>query len=229
MSAVVPATGEVRPMPNDPSLKAAEDGYREMVNQLTKRRAKRDGIALGDPHDVLIGLLLDDASPVFLDPFQVPKRVLGIIGDHESGGSFAASLIQLRAKWCYPKDMVGAADDNDTASDAQVFRWPHPSEKKPRRAVIVTGRTTNGLMRNRGAARAGIIGDAWSFRGLMFRTTPTEDMVALTVNEREWLPRARMPKEAGYAEGLLWTTWARYPIAIVAATPEYEYLRSQGY
>ncbi|MGI0151813.1 MAG: hypothetical protein ACREC5_07750, partial [Thermoplasmata archaeon] len=46
----------------------------------------------------------------------------------------------------------------------------------------------------------------------------------LTPAEAEWLPRARMPREAGYAEGLLRLGPGHLPIAVVASTPEYELL-----
>jgi hypothetical protein len=46
----------------------------------------------------------------------------------------------------------------------------------------------------------------------------------LTGAEAEWLPRARLPAEAGYAESL-WRIGALHlPLAIVASTPEYEFL-----
>ncbi len=46
----------------------------------------------------------------------------------------------------------------------------------------------------------------------------------LTGPESEWLPRARLPREAGYSESL-WRIGALHlPLAIVASTPEYELL-----
>ena len=47
----------------------------------------------------------------------------------------------------------------------------------------------------------------------------------LTGPEADWLPRARLPKEAGYAEGLLRYGPAHLPLAVIASTPEYEFLR----
>ncbi|MGI0132840.1 MAG: VirB4 family type IV secretion system protein [Thermoplasmata archaeon] len=44
----------------------------------------------------------------------------------------------------------------------------------------------------------------------------------LTEPEADWLPRARLPREAGYAEGLLRFGPSHLPIALVASTPEYE-------
>ncbi|HEV2231020.1 MAG TPA: DUF87 domain-containing protein, partial [Thermoplasmata archaeon] len=52
----------------------------------------------------------------------------------------------------------------------------------------------------------------------------TRAFFGLTEAEAEWLPRARLPKEAGYSEGLLRLGPAHLPMAIVASTPEYELL-----
>ncbi len=46
----------------------------------------------------------------------------------------------------------------------------------------------------------------------------------LTDAEVEWIPRARLPREAGYSEGLLRLGDLHLPIALVASTPEYEFL-----
>jgi hypothetical protein len=53
---------------------------------------------------------------------------------------------------------------------------------------------------------------------------PARTFFALTEAEAEWLPRARLPKEAGYSEGLLRFGPAHLPIAVVASTPEFELL-----
>jgi conjugal transfer ATP-binding protein TraC len=50
----------------------------------------------------------------------------------------------------------------------------------------------------------------------------------LTGAEAEWLPHARLPREAGYSEGLLRLGSAHLPIAVVASTPEYEFLSRAG-
>jgi hypothetical protein len=56
-----------------------------------------------------------------------------------------------------------------------------------------------------------------------------EEFYGLTSSEREWLPRARLPAEAGYSEGLLRLGEAHLPLAIVATTLELEFLtRSLG-
>jgi hypothetical protein len=47
----------------------------------------------------------------------------------------------------------------------------------------------------------------------------------LTEAEAEWLPRARLPKEAGYSEALLRLGPSHLPLAVAASTPEYEFLR----
>jgi hypothetical protein len=52
----------------------------------------------------------------------------------------------------------------------------------------------------------------------------TREFFQLTEAEAEWLPRARLPVEAGYSEGLLRFGPSHLPIAVVASTPEYEWL-----
>ncbi len=44
--------------------------------------------------------------------------------------------------------------------------------------------------------------------------------------EGEWLPKARLPRDAGYSESLWRLGEAHLPLAIVASTPEYEFLTS---
>lgn len=56
---------------------------------------------------------------------------------------------------------------------------------------------------------------------------PDSEMAAffgLTENEVLWIPQARLPKEAGYSEGLLRLGELHLPLAIVASTPEFEFL-----
>jgi Helicase HerA, central domain len=50
------------------------------------------------------------------------------------------------------------------------------------------------------------------------------ELFQLTKSETEWLPRARLPREVGYSEALLRMGAAHLPIAVVASTPEYEFL-----
>lgn len=54
----------------------------------------------------------------------------------------------------------------------------------------------------------------------------SRDFFQLTVAEADWLPRSRLPAEAGYSEGLLRFGAGHLPIAIVATTPEFEWLGS---
>jgi hypothetical protein len=60
------------------------------------------------------------------------------------------------------------------------------------------------------------------------------DFFGLTAAEGEWLPKARLPTEAGYAESLWRVGPLHLPLAIIASTPEYLYLtrtlggRSEG-
>ncbi len=52
----------------------------------------------------------------------------------------------------------------------------------------------------------------------------TREFFGLTPAESEWLPKARLPREAGYSESL-WRVGALHlPLAIVASTPEFEFL-----
>ena len=55
-------------------------------------------------------------------------------------------------------------------------------------------------------------------------STGTQDFFQLTPAESEWLPRARFRGKAGYAEALLRFGPGHLPIAIVASTPEFEWL-----
>lgn len=48
----------------------------------------------------------------------------------------------------------------------------------------------------------------------------------LTPAEAEWLPKARLPRDAGYSESLWRVGELHLPLAVIAATPEYEFLTS---
>ena len=48
----------------------------------------------------------------------------------------------------------------------------------------------------------------------------------LTPAEAEWLPKARLPRDAGYSESLWRVGGLHLPLAIVASTPEYELLEA---
>jgi len=50
------------------------------------------------------------------------------------------------------------------------------------------------------------------------------DFFGLTGAEAEWLPKARLPREVGYAESLWRIGELHLPLAIVASTPEHEFL-----
>jgi hypothetical protein len=52
----------------------------------------------------------------------------------------------------------------------------------------------------------------------------TSRFFGFTTAEAEWLPRARLPREAGYSESLWRVGELHLPLAIIAATPEYELL-----
>lgn len=48
----------------------------------------------------------------------------------------------------------------------------------------------------------------------------------LTSAEAEWLPKARLPRETGYSESLWRVGELHLPLAIIASTPEYEFLEA---
>ena len=52
----------------------------------------------------------------------------------------------------------------------------------------------------------------------------TQEFFGITTAEAEWLPRARLPRETGYSESLWRVGTLHLPLAIIAATPEYELL-----
>jgi uncharacterized protein DUF87 len=57
-------------------------------------------------------------------------------------------------------------------------------------------------------------------------STATRDFFQLTPAEADWLSRTRLPAEAGYSEGLLRFGAGHLPIAVVATTPEFDWLTS---
>lgn len=63
---------------------------------------------------------------------------------------------------------------------------------------------------------------------LLFRLSAVGEEVGrffdLTPAEIDWLPRARLPREAGYSEALLRLGDLHLPLAVIAATPEYQFL-----
>jgi hypothetical protein len=54
----------------------------------------------------------------------------------------------------------------------------------------------------------------------------TREFFQLTTAEAEWLPKTRLPGEVGYSEGLLRFGASHLPLAIVASTPEFDWLGS---
>jgi hypothetical protein len=211
------------PPPTGPTEATAREGYRELVALLHRRgrpQAAWDGIRMGSPENgVLVGLSLADAAPVFLDPFALKPRIFGIMGDPGTGRTFAAHLLALRARWTWKDRAVDIADGTP-------FAWPkdYPPHRRIRvvpRAVMLT-LTADGPMNAKGAPPE--FADGWAFRGLTFRMASPPEGPHFKPTEREWLPRARVASEAGYAEALLVTKWANLPVAVVASTPEYEYL-----
>ena len=67
---------------------------------------------------------------------------------------------------------------------------------------------------------------AWAFLRLQEVSEGCRAFFGLTAAEAEWLTRARLPSDAGYAESL-WRVGAWHlPLAIVASTPEYELLHA---
>jgi len=56
-------------------------------------------------------------------------------------------------------------------------------------------------------------------------SAPAREFFGLSAAEAAWLPKARLPRDAGYAESLWRVGDAHLPLAIVASTPEFEFLR----
>jgi hypothetical protein len=66
--------------------------------------------------------------------------------------------------------------------------------------------------------------DATGFLRLPEVSPDARKFFGLTGPEVEWLPKARMPRDAGYSESLWRTGELHLPLAIIASTPEYELL-----
>ncbi|MFI5415691.1 MAG: helicase HerA domain-containing protein, partial [Candidatus Lutacidiplasmatales archaeon] len=56
-----------------------------------------------EPGGILLGLLLDDTSPVFLDRWSHASHSWGLFGATGSGKSFAAALWAVRSRWMVPE------------------------------------------------------------------------------------------------------------------------------
>jgi type IV secretory pathway VirB4 component len=67
---------------------------------------------------------------------------------------------------------------------------------------------------------------ATAFLRLPQVSAETRAFFGLTGAEADWLPRARLPRETGYSESLWRIGELHLPLAIVASTPEYEFLEA---
>jgi hypothetical protein len=67
--------------------------------------------------------------------------------------------------------------------------------------------------------------DAIGFLRLPEVSETVRKFFGLTPAEGEWLPKARMPRDAGYSESLWRIGELHLPLAVIASTPEYEFLR----
>ena len=67
---------------------------------------------------------------------------------------------------------------------------------------------------------------ATAFLRLPEVSSDARSFFGLTAAEAEWLPKARLPREAGYSESLWRVGELHLPLAIIASTPEYEFLVS---
>jgi hypothetical protein len=68
--------------------------------------------------------------------------------------------------------------------------------------------------------------DATAFLRLTEVSADARTFFGLTSAEGEWLPKARLPREAGYSESLWRIGELHLPLAVIASTPEYEFLTS---
>jgi hypothetical protein len=55
-------------------------------------------------------------------------------------------------------------------------------------------------------------------------SSATREFFGLTAAEAEWLPKARLPKETRYSESLWRIGELHLPLALIASTPEFEFL-----
>ncbi|MGB6500955.1 MAG: DUF87 domain-containing protein [Thermoplasmata archaeon] len=65
---------------------------------------------------------------------------------------------------------------------------------------------------------------ATAFLRLPEVSVAARDFFALGPSEAEWLPKARLPREAGYSEALWRIGEWHLPLALIASTPEFEFL-----
>ena len=67
---------------------------------------------------------------------------------------------------------------------------------------------------------------ATAFLRLPQVSAEAREFFGLTPAESEWLPKARLPRETGYTESLWRVGELHLPLAIVASTPEFEFLEA---
>jgi len=217
-------------------------GYRELVKLLLRRR---DGPAapahagltiLGNPRNPLLGLTLDNATPVFVNPFSLGGPLM-IVGDAGTGKRFTADMLAARTRWCFGSAGTIELRDPETYF---VDHYPNgrdsPADwtggrvgrgKYVPHAVISYAETMEEVGKMRVRDRRSVVPKEVPFRGLLLRFAGAASIPApyLTDAAREWLPRARVPKDAGYAEGVWPMAYGGLlPVAVVASTPEYDWL-----
>lgn len=212
------------------SEESARAGYGELVRLLAGTRGRRAGVAglkLGDPRDPLIGLSLDNAAPVFLDPTQCNLGVFFIVGDRGTGRRFAADMLRARTEWSVPRAHVDVYD-RAAGQKAVVDATPGHRLAPPRGAVVIADDFDQLQSSVAAVAGPGASEFPASWVLILRQERPLPGAVArhLRQEEVDWLPRARLPRESGYAEGLLvyFARPVRIPVAVVASTPEYEWL-----
>jgi hypothetical protein len=91
--------------------------------------------------------------------------------------------------------------------------------------LLVTQTPDDFLARPEGRAVLGNL-YATAFLRLPEVSNEARSFFGLTAAEGEWLPKARLPREAGYSESLWRIGELHLPLAVIAATPEFEFLTS---
>jgi hypothetical protein len=147
------------------------------------------------------------------------------------------------APWAYPKDTLRVVDarPSEWTEEARVGKrpWRFPARpigsERPRDGLVLLADDVSGLT-GHDASDPTAQGEYPAQAVLFLRNREGSERLKsgggwlLTDAEHEWLPRARRPKEAGYAEGLfMFGPWRwKLPVAVVVSTAEYEYLESLG-
>jgi hypothetical protein len=65
---------------------------------------------IAEPGGILVGLQLDDATPIFLDRWAHSSYSWGLFGTTGAGKSFAAMLFALRTRWMHPESTIVILD-----------------------------------------------------------------------------------------------------------------------